>query len=165
MLYLIDGSNLLGSQGKLGVEGSELALLAKIDRFCIVHGHNALVVFDGMDTRDAGSHFAFGRKTEAKIPYQKHGSHRADRLLMAEVKRLKSKRSPIVVTDDRDLALKVTDHGTPVLRSREFTRLLLQPVRERDPAASEKELAAQGIDNAELLEIWSADRPGEDEEE
>jgi predicted RNA-binding protein with PIN domain len=162
---MIDGSNLLGSLGKLGIEGSDLTLLAKIDRFCIVHRHSAFVVFDAMNARDAGSRFAFGQKTKVTIPYQKRGRHRADRVLVAEVKRLKSERPQIVVTDDRDLASKVTEEGATVLRSVEFIRLLSQPVRVSDTVSKEKELAAQGIDNAELLRIWLTDQSGEDEEE
>jgi len=146
------------------MEGSELTLLAKIDRFCIVHGHNALVVFDTMDARDAGSLFAYGQKTKVKIPHQKRGMHRADRVLVAEVRRRKSGRPHIVVTDDRGLASQVSEDGVTVLRSREFVRLLSQSGRGRDTMSGEKEQAALGIDNAELLKIWLTDPSGNDEE-
>lgn len=164
MFYLIDGSNLLGSIGELGIEGSELTLLAKIDRYCIVHGHSALVVFDGMEARDAGSTFSYGQKIKVKIPYEKQGRDRADRVLVAEAKKLKSQRPKIVVTDDRDLASRIAGQGTTVLPSGEFVRVLSRPILDRDSLSTEKELAARGIDNAELLKIWLTEQPGEDEE-
>jgi hypothetical protein len=164
VLYLIDGSNLLGSLGELGTEGSALTLLAKIDRFCIVHGHSALVVFDAMDGRDAGSSFSYGQKTKVRIPYEKQGRDRADRVLIAEARRLKFERPQIVVTDDRGLASRIPEDVTTVLPSKEFIRLLSRSIRDRDTMSTEKELAARGIDNAELLKIWLTEQPGEDEE-
>jgi predicted RNA-binding protein with PIN domain len=163
VFYLIDGSNLLGSIGELGAESSELKLLAKIDRYCIVHGHNALVVFDAMDARDAGSSFPYGQKTKVRIPYEREGRDRADRVLVAEARKRKSERPRIVVTDDRVLASKVAENGTTVLPSGEFMRLLSRQIQDRDTMSTEKELAARGIDNAELLKIWLGEQPGEDE--
>jgi predicted RNA-binding protein with PIN domain len=164
VLYLIDGSNLLGNLGKLGMNGSELALLAKIDRFCTAHGHSALVVFDTMKDRDAGSRFSFGRKTQVKIPRQKVGKDRADRVLIAEVRKRWSGHPRIVVTDDRALASSVRHNGVTVTSSSKFMEQLSTPSREHDTMSTEKESAARGIDNAELLRIWSAEQPEEHEE-
>ncbi len=160
MLYLIDGSNVLGSMGRLKIPGSNTSLLAMIDRFCKVNRHRAVVVFDGMEGRSPGQVFAFGEKTTVMLPIEKHGSDRADRLLMKELDKRGDHGSVIAVTSDRHLASGVRALGAKVVQSDTFAEELSRPCGSVVDDESEKEIAARGIDNAELLRIWSSS--GED---
>jgi len=156
MFYLIDGSNVLGSMGKLETPGSNTSFLAMVDRFCKARRHRAVVVFDWMEGRSSGQVFAFGEKTTVKLPVEEHGSNRADRLLMKELGKLKDPGAVIAITSDRRLASAIRAFGAIVVQSDTFAEELSRPCGSGLDAESEKEIAARGIDNAELLRIWSS---------
>jgi len=149
MRYIVDGSNMLGARGELGVPGAALRLLGAIERFCRLARSTAVVSFDGMEGRPPGSEFSFGERVRARVAPAKGVTDRADRDIVLQVRR--ESGSVAVVTNDVALASAVRGLGAAVIDTRAFSmRLGTSGV-----SASEKESAAAGIDNEELLRLWT----------
>lgn len=156
MLYFVDGSNLLGAQHSLETPGAATALLAVMDRFCRACGNSARVVFDGMDGHVPGEMIRFSECITAEIPPYDGDRDRADRLLILRLSAIRDTDSVRLVTDDRELSRRASEHG---IRTESCTGFLRR-MRKIDESGSrhiedEKERAASSIDNTEFLRLWT----------
>ncbi|MCU0611753.1 MAG: NYN domain-containing protein [Candidatus Eisenbacteria bacterium] len=149
MRYLIDGSNVLGAKGELGCSGSAERLLGNVERFCRTGHATSVVVFDGMDGHRPGRMFRYGERVWVRIPPASEQRDRADREIISLVRR---HEGDTVVTSDASLAGAARALGAGVIDAQAFLRRLTTVTI----TGSEKDAAATGIDNAELLRLWAA---------
>ncbi|MBN1424810.1 NYN domain-containing protein [Candidatus Fermentibacteria bacterium] len=150
MRYLVDGSNVLGSRGELNTPGAPDRLLWAIERFCKRGRSTALVIFDGMEGRSPGGEFSIGERVRARVASAIGTADRADREIIAKIPP-HGAEGTIVVTSDAALAAAARCRMAQVVDSVSFVRQVeATGARVRD----EKEAAAAGVDNAELLRLW-----------
>ncbi|MDQ7783008.1 MAG: NYN domain-containing protein [Desulfomonilaceae bacterium] len=151
MPYLIDGNNVMAQtvgwhRDKVG---ARKGLIRDLARFVAAHRGRVQVVFDGVPDEE----FPEGTKYRSvHILYARHGSD-ADSRIKEMIGKSSYKRDIIMVSSDRELVSFANRHGTRVMTSGRF-RKMLEEAKTTSRSKSEADLG-EHVNIEEWLEYFS----------
>jgi predicted RNA-binding protein with PIN domain len=145
MAYLIDGNNVMAQLVGWHKDKprARRRLLDELAQFAVARRASVTVVFDGAPEQ----HFADGASYRGvRLFYAERGSN-ADERIKKIVEDARERRTLLVVTSDRELALYVRSCGAQVIRSGDFRKRMaeatakaIQANQEQPPKVSQQEV-------------------------
>lgn len=130
---LIDGYNLIGTaHGNL--EHARNNIVADLEKYCKIRGHNITIVFDGW--KDGGMDEAVSRSKYLTVIYSRLGEN-ADSVIKRIIDCVRG--SVIVVSSDREISDYALKHNMISLLSEEFERKMLSALGDEDISEIDEE--------------------------